>query len=116
MRVKLKNEAAASVSQSGPEALRPGRAYTVQEISTMAERASYFRIEVVRHEPPALFDVRLFEVVTPLIPSNWAASLTAEGLLTIGPLAWRVPEFWNAVLDRQDWAVEAYEKERDREL
>lgn len=116
MRVRYKGSVPHSVSDQGLESLNPEREYVVLEISTLPGRSSYFRIEVVSGEAPALFDVRLFEVVSPQIPSNWGASLRDDGLLTVGPLPWRMPGFWEAYLNREQWATEAYEEERLRVL
>jgi hypothetical protein len=105
-----------SVPRAAPdqrtEPLNPGAEYVVLEISTLSERPSYIRLEVVPGEPPALFDVRWFEVVSPRLPSNWEASLGDDGLLTLGPLLWRVSGFWEAFLDREQWATEVYDQER----
>lgn len=112
MRVKYAGRRPEGVSRQGVDALSVGRDYAVLEISSLADRPSYFRIEVVDGEPPALFDVRLFDVTSPIIPPNWMCSLDESGLLTIGPKAWRESDFWEAYLERREWAVTVYERER----
>lgn len=112
MRVKYAGPRPGGASHQGVDALSVGREYTVLEISTLADRPSYFRIEVVNGEPPALFDVRLFDLTSPMIPQNWTGSLDESGLLTIGPKAWRERDFWEAYLERREWAVTVYERER----
>ncbi len=111
MRVKYKGSVPQQVSGQGVESLDPQREYVVLEISTLPGRPSYFRIEVLSGDAPALFDVRLFEVTSPQIPSSWVASLQDDGLLTVGPLSWRTPGFWEAYLNRERWALKAYEQE-----
>lgn len=113
MQAKYAGRRPEGVSYQGADALSVGREYAVLEISSLADRPSYFRIEVVNGEPPALFDVRLFEVTSPAIPPNWMCSLDESGLLTIGPKAWREIDFWEAYLERREWAVAVYERERE---
>lgn len=104
--------------QDGPgaEALVRGREYSVLEISTAAGRDSYFRIEVAADGAPALFDISLFEQTCSAIPSNWRVSLGLDGLLTIGPEAWRKTGFWEAFLGREEWAVKVFNEEKVRSL
>lgn len=116
MRVRYEGGRPESVSGQGIDGLTAGREYAVLEISSLAGRLSYFRIEVVEGEPPALFDVRLFEVTSSAIPPNWIVSLDEGGLLTIGPKAWRENDFWEAYLEQQEWAVAGYARERNKIL
>lgn len=115
MKVRFSGADRPGVEAHGMDALRLGQSYTVLEISTLADRPSFFRIEPIVGEAPALYDVRLFEVVSSALPNNWVATLQ-EGLLTIGPEVWRTPGFWEAYLDREPWAVKAYDAEREKLL
>lgn len=79
MRVKYADRRLEGVSHQGIDALSVGHEYAVLEISSLADRPSYFRIEVVNGEPPALFDVRLFEVTSPAIPQTGCVRSMSPG-------------------------------------
>ena len=98
------NEAA----YQGADSLTVGHEYSVQEIYSRFGGPTFFRIAFAENETPALFDVRLFSVASPAVPSSWAIRLLSNGSMIVGPPAWQVDGFWEAFLDRRRWAVEAY--------
>ncbi|AVT39613.1 hypothetical protein C6W10_27790 [Plantactinospora sp. BB1] len=83
------------------------------ELSVQSGHFAYFRIEVVPNEAPPLFDIRLFEVLDAEIAPGWVARQN-DGVLTLGPSSWGVSGFWEAYLDRQDWAIRDYLYERNK--
>jgi hypothetical protein len=54
MMVKYVGQQPEGISHQGVDALSAEREYPVLEISSLAGRPSYFRIEVVEGEPPGL--------------------------------------------------------------
>ncbi|QFZ18539.1 hypothetical protein [Saccharothrix syringae] len=103
------------VSQ-GAASLREGAEYVVLEIFAQADGANKFRIEYSDSELPALFDSRLFEVSSDEIPKGWTITRNWNGSLTLGPKEWARPEFWEAFIDHQSWAVELYAVGRSKAL
>ena len=100
----------------GIVALSPDREYVVLEVYCQGGGPSYFRIEHDPAEAPALFDARAFRMVSGALPSSWTAFLYGDGSVKFCPLSWQVADFWQAYLDRESWAVEAYGAERVRIL
>jgi hypothetical protein len=103
------------VSQ-GSDCLRQGEEYTVLEIFCQVDGANKFRIEVSPSELPALFDSRLFEVSSDMVPTGWRIDRSPHGSLTIGPGEWSSPGFWEAFMDREEWAMDLYLSGRGKSL
>ncbi|WP_322763146.1 hypothetical protein [Frankia sp. Cr2] len=90
--------------------------YPVLEIYAQADGANKFRIEFSERELPSLFDSRLFDVSSGLIPEAWRVTREWDGSLTFGPEEWSMNSFWEAFMDREDWAVELYKIGRTKSL
>ncbi len=99
------------ISQGSME-LRQGMEYRVIQIYTRAGGAIEYRIHYSDIELPALFDSRLFEIVSGRIPRGWQVSRRWSHILVFGPEEWHRPGFWEAFMDHEEWAVEIYDAER----
>lgn len=100
----------------GAGSLREGGEYSVLEIFAQADGANKFRIEFSELELPALFDSRLFEISSDEIPRDWCVSRNWNGSLTFGPEEWTRPDFWEAFMDHEEWAIELYSSGRSKSL
>jgi hypothetical protein len=100
----------------GSAALTIGLDYPVLELYIRPERSSLLRIEYSQDELPALFDLRMFEVVSDKVPEDWCVVSQSLGALTFRPREWVVPDFWEAFANREPWAVECYRQGRSRVL
>src|SRR5213080_4051399 len=100
----------------GSAALEPERQYVVLEVYCRFGGPFYFRIEHSKNEAPALFDTRLFKITSPGVPPSWCMFQYDDGSLKFGPKSWQVEGFWQAYLDRDEWALGTYETERAEAL
>lgn len=96
----------------GVQVLEVGSQYPVLEVYAKSGKSNMLRIEYSNQELPALYDSRMFEVVSELIPVDWCVTSGVSGSLKFGPRAWIVPGFWEAFMDREPWAVDAYREGR----
>jgi hypothetical protein len=100
------------IAIQGAVALSPERRYEVIEIYCQFGGSEYFRIDHSADEAPALFDTRIFHLVDESLPDFWTIFLYEDGSLKIGPKTWQIDGFWESFLDRQSWAIDAYEAGR----
>ena len=101
------------VSQ-GAASLREGREYVVLEIFAQVGGANKIRVEISEEQLPPLFDSRLFELVSNRIPCVWEIHGKFDGSLVMRPGEWNSPGFWESLMDREQWAVEAYRSGRTK--
>lgn len=117
MRVRFKGAGDYSTPiTQGASRLREGREYPVLEVFSAADGENLFRIETVRDETPGLYDSRLFEVTDGSVPPHWAVSTGTRGDITLGPVEWETPGFWDAFFDGEPWAVNLYQSEKSKSL
>jgi hypothetical protein len=102
--------------RQGESSLAVDREYVVFQIHARSGGDSYFRIETIPGEPPGLFNVRMFEITFPELPGGWAARLSEDASVTVGPPEWNISGFWESYLDRDESAVISYEIWRSRML
>lgn len=89
-----------------------GSVYHVLALWIEPERT---RLRLIGEEPtPALFEPAMFEVVSSVIPPNWVVVSPEPGYLSLAPLTWSVPRFWERFFDGDPDAVANFEAERDR--
>lgn len=101
-------------SLRGADSLREGREYVVLEVYSRAERNTLFRVESEGRGSSALFDIRLFSVIDPKIPSVWKFFSLGGGSFCLRPESWNEHMFWESYYDGEARAAEIYDKERDR--
>lgn len=102
MKVKLLNEPPNSWLKYGVE-------YHVVSIEIFTDE-SCFRI-FTEEKSPALFDVKLFEIVSDHIPSNWRIHYDLEGqYFHLCPKSWAVDDFWVRYFDAEPFEVEEFNK------
>lgn len=85
--------------------LTSGREYTVLEIGASSNDRVLLRIVGDEGDLPGLHEASLFATVSPEMSSTWAADIDDRGYLTIGPMAWKRPGFWEDVFDRDPEAL-----------
>jgi hypothetical protein len=100
----------------GTSVLKLGREYIVLEIVSQQGKDTLLRMEFSPREDSALFDSRLFTVVSARMPSSWSFFQTENGSFSLCPESWNVPGFWEAFYDREAWAVASYESEKRKIL
>jgi hypothetical protein len=100
----------------GAVLLRAGGEYSVLQIFAQADGANKLRIEYSALEHPGLFDSRLFEISSDEIPRGWRVSRNWNGSLTFGPEEWTQPNFWEAFMNDEEWAIELYSSGRSKSL
>jgi len=61
---------------------------------------------------PALYEPKMFEVVSSIVPSVWTIASPNPGYLSIGPAAWSRPGFWEEYFDDNAEAIATFENER----
>jgi hypothetical protein len=98
---------------SGADALRLNEEYVVLEVYARPFKSSYFRIEYRDGELPPVFDARMFEVTSTIIPHSWEVYLLDRDVI-FGPAEWKVEGFWEALMDQEKWARSLYLTMRDR--
>jgi len=96
----------------GSQVLDVGAQYPVLEVYAKPGKSTMLRIEYSDRELPALYDSRMFEVVSEIIPTDWRVTSSAVGSLRFGPRSWDAPGFWEAFMDRESWAIDAYREGR----
>ncbi len=65
---------------------------------------------------PALHDIRNFEIVSPVLPSNWILRYAANGTFELAPESWMRTGFWEKYFDCEQDAVAAFEKEKEKAI
>lgn len=98
------------VPQQASSWLRIGCVYHVLAIEFSPAR-TMFRL-VGEEVIPALFQPDLFEIVSSIIPSNWAVVSRKPGFIELSPKAWTRPGFWVDFFDGEPNAVACFENER----
>ena len=96
----------------GSQVLEVGAQYPVLEVYAKSGKSNMLRIEYSDRELPALYDSRMFEVVSERIPADWCVTSGVAGSLKFGPRSWTAPGFWEAFMDREPWAVDVYHEGR----
>jgi hypothetical protein len=90
--------------------LKIGGFYDVLSISI---EPAFTRIRVVGSDSvPALFDPKIFRVVSNRIPANWIVASPEPGCLSIGPERWSRPGFWEGYFDGDSRAIAVFEEDR----
>ncbi|HVX46631.1 MAG TPA: hypothetical protein VHC49_22250 [Mycobacteriales bacterium] len=90
--------------------VRVGREYVVIEISTAPGRAVDLRI-LTDDGTPSYWSAEMFETVSNVIPSNWAAQVRPGGTTVLTAGAWLRPGFWEDYFDFVPDAVAAYDRD-----
>jgi hypothetical protein len=65
---------------------------------------------------PALHSTENFELVSPIIPANWALYFDSKGVFQIAPEAWIRPGFWEDYFDGKDEALEIFALEKAKSI
>jgi hypothetical protein len=72
-------------------------------------------LRLIGEEPtPALFEPKMFEVVSPTIPKTWTITSPKPGCLSIAPAEWQRSGFWEEYFEMEPEAVKSFEEERQR--
>lgn len=96
--------------RSGGSGLTVGKLYDALELEVSS---SFIRVRVVDDDgQPTQWMFDGFELVDSQVPSTWHASLTEDGVLTLGPQAWQDEGFWWAYFDDQADAIANFERGR----
>jgi hypothetical protein len=87
-----------------------GRVYHVLSVWT---EAGHTGLRLVGEETtPALFELEMFEVVSPKIPPTWVVTSPKPDCLSLEPEAWSGVGFWERFFDGEPEAVAAFKEER----
>ncbi|WP_326596429.1 hypothetical protein [Streptomyces sp. NBC_01803] len=100
----------------GAGALKPGEEYVVLEVFSQHGKDTSFRMEYSPRESCAVFDSRLFTITSAKMPPSWIFFQLASGSFSLCPEPWSDQGFWEAFYDREQWAVAAYETEKQKIL
>jgi hypothetical protein len=99
-----------------PDALlKEGVIYVVLEIFVGEEKTRY-RIITDGTRTPTLHDARLFQIISPKIPSSWVVTSDKHKgfYIELAPAKWTVTGFWEKFFDGDSDAVAAFEQESYR--
>jgi hypothetical protein len=96
----------------GASALKVGSHYHVIEIYARIGGSVQYRIEYSVDEIPALFDSRMFKVISNRIPSDWCVTESGIDLLVFGSEKLRKAGFWEAFMDKEPWTGPLYMEAR----
>ena len=108
--IELRNWCGEPEEQS--TALKVGRVYVVLSLLVESNRLA---VQLVSEEQgPAIFDMRLFEIVSSAIPPNWIVVAHAKGVLDFTPASWARPGFWEEYFDGKPKAVACFEEEKKK--
>jgi hypothetical protein len=61
---------------------------------------------------PVLFDIRDFEIVSPILPPSWVLFSYPSGVFELTPKAWTEKGFWDAYFEHDPNAMVLFEEER----
>ncbi|WP_405856959.1 hypothetical protein OG407_09830 [Streptomyces sp. NBC_01515] len=96
----------------GASALKVGSHYHVIEIYARRGGSVEYRIEYSIDEIPALFDSRMFKVISSRIPGDWCVTEVGVDLLVFGSGKLRNADFWEAFMDKEPWTAPLYMEAR----
>ncbi|WP_159043399.1 hypothetical protein [Streptomyces sp. NBRC 110028] len=100
----------------GVDALKEGREYVILELFAAHGKSALFRIEYIEGEGPALFDSRLFTVISSVLPPTWRYVQFETGSFALRPEPWSQPGFWESYFDHEPKALEVFETEKRKIL
>ncbi|QLH20464.1 hypothetical protein [Streptomyces sp. Rer75] len=100
----------------GADALKEGGEYVILELFAPHGKSALFRIEHTEGEGPALFDSRLFTVISPILPPTWRYVQFDTGSFALRPEPWSQPGFWESYFDHEPQAREVFEAEKRKIL
>jgi hypothetical protein len=90
--------------------LKIGATYHVLSIIIEPTR-TLFRL-IGEEAVPALFEPKLFELVSSAVPPSWVVTSARPGFLDLEPEAWSARGFWESFYDREPDALSCFEKWR----
>ncbi|MCS5499429.1 hypothetical protein NY547_19475 [Cnuibacter physcomitrellae] len=85
-----------------------GRTYTVVSM-TVSPSGSY--LSLIDGATPGVYPGSSFEIVDGELPGSWSAKVEGDGLFTLEPTAWGIPDFWVRYFDGDPLAVALYAAE-----
>ncbi len=95
-----------------------GKVYYVMGIDILPDGAANYRLltKFDKEELPsdmALYSTKCFEIISDVIPSNWAIKIHKMSLIEVCPSSWHQPGFLENFYDRDPSAYKKFEQERD---
>jgi hypothetical protein len=109
--VKISCVSLGDPSRDGGAWLTLGREYLVLSILAVPGNGIRFRIVADNGRTPILEDSSLFRASNVALPISWVASVSADGVLEIGPARWLTRGYWERYFDRDEEAVAIFEEE-----
>lgn len=84
-----------------------GRIYHVLEVSYGPEFGLLFRF-LGDHKIPALYDYKLFELVSNKIPEEWCVKFKTDSIFELTPKDWERDSFWEDYFNGEPEAVKIF--------